>query len=159
MTEPVRVTDPDVENYVEGRAIGIDVENRRVSVRLTSEGVASSGKINQYSDDSGNIIDLDYDHLICAVGTKERRSIVPGAEEHCFPLKTAQDSKRLRVAVQEALENACRADVEGLGEQAAELKRFRRSAFVVIGGGPTGVEFAAELNDLLRDVCKPRKGP
>ena len=158
MTEPVRVTDPNVENYVEGRAIGIDVENRHVTVRLTSEGVASSGKINQYSDDSGNIIQLDFDHLVCAVGTKERRSMVPGAVDHCFPLKTAQDSKKLRVAVQEALENACRADVEGWGEL-TELKRFRRSAFVIIGGGPTGVEFAGELNDFLRDVCAPRKGP
>ena len=158
MTEPIRVTDPNVENYVEGRAIGVDVENKRVTVQLTSEAVSSSGRM-VYSDDSSNVIELAYDHLICAVGTKERRSIVTGATDHCFPLKTAQDSKRLRTAVQEALENACRADVEGFDEDTTQQKRIRRSSFVIIGGGPTGVEFAAELNDLLSDVCAPRKGP
>jgi NADH dehydrogenase FAD-containing subunit len=158
MTEPIRITNPSIDNYVEGRATSIDVENRCVSVRLTAEGISSTGKINNYVDDTSNVIEIPYDHLICAVGTKVRSSIVPGAEEHCFNLKTAQDSKVLRTAVQEALESACRADLEGWGEL-ADQKRWRRVAFVIIGGGPTGVELAGELNDFLLDICQPRTGP
>ena len=36
MTEPIRVTNPKLDNFVEGRAIGIDVEQRVVDVQLTS---------------------------------------------------------------------------------------------------------------------------
>lgn len=36
MTEPIRVTNPYIDNFVEGRAIGIDVLHRKLQVQLTS---------------------------------------------------------------------------------------------------------------------------
>ena len=33
MTEPIRVTNPLIDNYVEGRAIGADVKNKVLKVR------------------------------------------------------------------------------------------------------------------------------
>ena len=32
---------------------------------------------------AGDVIELNYDHLICAVGTAARSGIVAGAKEYC----------------------------------------------------------------------------
>ena len=123
MTEPIRVTNPFIDNFVEGQAIGVDVPNRRLKVQLTSlstvtgafKGVASTAPdrldleplddmLPEQGRGAGRVITLNYDYLVCAVGTSVRSSMVPGAKEHCFNLKTAQDSKRLRTAIGEALE-------------------------------------------------------
>ena len=137
MTEPIRVTNPYIDNFVEGRAIGVNVAEKKVQVQLSSlstvtnafKGVASSAPCRLepqpvltqivYDDDTGTplrdktqgaggVIELSYDHLICAVGTASNSIIVPGAKEYCFNLKTSQDSKRLRPAIGEALEMASR---------------------------------------------------
>lgn len=112
MTEPIRVTNPYIDNFVEGRAIGIDVVNQKVAVQLTSlstvtgafKGVAADApcrlepepvltniiydaETNSIQRDAaqgaGDVIELNYDHLICAVGTAARSSIVPGAKDYC----------------------------------------------------------------------------
>ena len=36
MTEPIRVTNPYIDNFVEGRAIGVDVEAKKVQVQLSA---------------------------------------------------------------------------------------------------------------------------
>ena len=117
MTEPIRVTNPFIDNFVEGRAIGLDVDQQKVHVRLTSlatvtgvfKGLATAApdRLEPESDiqgGAGRVITLTYDYLLCAVGTSVRSSIVPGAKENCFNLKTSQDAKRLRTAIGEALE-------------------------------------------------------
>jgi len=193
MTEPIRVTNPNIDNFVEGRAIGVDVEAKKLQVLLTSlstvtgafKGVASDAPCRLdpepvltqvvYSDDdgivlrdksqgAGGVIEISYDHLICAVGTASRSSMVPGAKEYCFNLKTAQDSKRLRTAIGEALEMASRPDVqefyyedEGTKMQAREERR-RRVRIAVVGGGPTGVELSGELCDFFAQVCSSPGG-
>ena len=143
MTEPIRVTNPHIDNFVEGRAIGVNVRDRTVQVQLTKletatrssafgYGTAATAKsrldpdecesaivfgedgsvLRDPSQGAGTVIDLAYDHLICAVGTSSRLSLVKGAADYCFPLKTSQDSKRLRTAIGESLEYASRPDVQ-----------------------------------------------
>ncbi|KAL7508453.1 hypothetical protein ACHAWX_000727, partial [Stephanocyclus meneghinianus] len=133
MTEPIRVTNPYIDNFVEGRAIGVDDDDSTIK-RDESMGV-------------GTVIELTYDYLLCAVGTASRSSMVPGAKEHCFNLKTSQDSKRLRTAIGEALEFASRPDVQ------ARAERQKRVRIAIVGGGPTGVELAGELMDFYSQVC------
>lgn len=112
MTEPIRVTNPYIDNFVEGRAIGVDVPNKKVAVQLTSlstvtgvfKGIAANapcrlepepvltrviydennGVQRDASQGAGGVIELNYDYLICAVGTAARSSIVPGAKEYCM---------------------------------------------------------------------------
>ena len=192
MTEPIRVTNPFIDNFVEGRAVGIDVENKVLSVQLSSlstvtgsfKGVAANAPCRlepeepllvnnnnnnnnngpqQYPEDARKLIELNYDYLVCAVGTSVRSSIVPGAKEYCFNLKTSQDSKRLRTAVGEALEYASRpyvseeyypGDVQQ--QQLASEERKRRVRFAIVGGGPTGVELAGEFSDFFSEIgAKP----
>jgi len=186
MTEPIRVTNPFVDNYVEGRAVGIDPNNKVVQVQLSSlstitgtfKGIAANGPCRlddeQDKDKDGNnnnnkkeegasqVIELQYDYLICAAGTRARSHIVPGAKEHCFNLKTSQDSKRLRTAIGEALEYASRPDVresyyasnDVTAQRQATMERRKRLRFVIVGGGATGVELAGEMSDFFRQVCR-----
>jgi NADH dehydrogenase FAD-containing subunit len=192
MTEPIRVTNPYIDNFVEGRAIGVDVKSKKVQVQLTSlstvtgafKGIAATAPCRLepepvltqivYGEDgtvlrdktqgAGGVIELNYDYLICAVGTASRSSIVPGAKEHCFNLKTSQDSKRLRTAIGEALEMASRPDVQEFYYPDASTKvmareeRRRRVRIVVVGGGPTGVELSGELCDFFAQICRKPDG-
>ena len=195
MTEPIRVTNPSIDNYVEGRAIGVDVPNKKVFIQLNSlgtvtgafKGIAANApdrlepepiltsSLIQYSDDgtaiqqdlsegAGRIIELNYDFLVCAVGTASRSEIVPGAKEHCFNLKTSQDSKRLRTAIGEALEFASRPDVQEYyypneeDQNLARQERRRRVRIAIVGGGPTGVELAGEMSDFFKQICSYPEG-
>jgi len=180
MTEPIRVTNPFIDNYVEGRAVSVDIPNKVLTVQLSSlatvtgafKGVAANAPcrlelepvINgETAEDARKLIELTYDYLVCAVGTSVRSKIVPGAKDHCFNLKTSQDSKRLRTAIGEALEYASRPDVSdeyypgNLQQQkVATAERKRRVRFAIVGGGPTGVELAGEMNDFFSEItAKP----
>ena len=181
MTEPIRASNPSIDSFVEGRAVGIDVEGRELTVEVTAkrkveeaiipmEGSPSISSLDEvkdseapqspiyYESDTNNeLIQLKYDYLICAVGTNVRSSMVPGAQQNCYNLKTSEDSKKLRTAIGETLEFASRPDIRGTDEALIQERR-RRVRFVIIGGGPTGVELAGELNDFLQEICQPKTG-
>lgn len=89
---------------------------------------------------------LKYDHLIVALGnvTDFRKS--PGLHAHALPFKNLTDALRLR-------DRAIRV----LGDAAIELDEARRRqmlTFVIGGGGFSGVEVAAELNDFVRRTAE-----
>ncbi|KAH0560005.1 hypothetical protein GP486_003477 [Trichoglossum hirsutum] len=72
---------------------------------------------------------------------------VPGLQ-HCNFLKTVDDVRSIRATI---LQNLERASVPATTDE----ERRRLLSFVICGGGPTGVEFAAELFDMLNeDLCK-----
>ena len=89
---------------------------------------------------------IHYDHLIFAVGSASDLSQFPGVEEHALPFKTLGDAFRLRNHLISMLEAA---DVE-------EDPFYKRQAltFVIAGGGYTGVEVTAEINEFLRVASK-----
>lgn len=67
---------------------------------------------------------------------------IPGVEEHCHFLKEISDAKHIRTRLVNCFE---RASVPGISEE----EKRRRLSFVVIGAGPAGLEFAAELRDFI----------
>ncbi len=77
---------------------------------------------------------------------------VPGASKS-LRLKSCDDARRLRTAVGECFEYASRPDVAKNHKE-----RTKRATFLVVGGGPTGVELAGELFDLAEDITRPHKG-
>jgi NADH dehydrogenase len=88
---------------------------------------------------------LAYDHLILAAGAVSTDFGVPGVEEHAYPLKNVPDAVNLRNRVLRQFERYDR-QRDAAGEGAL--------TFVVVGGGPTGVEMAGafvELFDTLND--------
>lgn len=64
--------------------------------------------------------------------------------EHCHFLKTVDHAREIRNKVMENIELACLPTT-------TDEERRRLLSFVICGGGPTGVEFAAELFDLLNE--------
>src|ERR1700743_1905534 len=64
--------------------------------------------------------------------------------EHCHFLKDITDARLIRNSVIRTLEMACLPTT-------SDEERRRLLSFVICGGGPTGVEFAAELFDMLNE--------
>jgi len=80
------------------------------------------------------------DYLVLAMGARANFFKTEGAEEHTFPLYSLTDAERLRSRLFQVLEDA---DLDQRHIQQGALN------FVVIGGGPTGVETAGALADLV----------
>jgi NADH dehydrogenase len=89
---------------------------------------------------TSEIFHLEYDYLVLAMGSITSFHGVPGAEEYSFPLKNLSDALVLRNHVIDMFEYA---DLE------IDPDVRRLLTFVVVGGGYTGIEVAAELNDFL----------
>jgi NADH:ubiquinone reductase (H+-translocating) len=82
-----------------------------------------------------NESNLSYDYLIIALGSKTNFYNIPGAEENSFTLKSLDDAIRLRNHFIHMFEIALKDKDEGI------------LTFVIVGGGATGVELAAEMSD------------
>ncbi len=89
---------------------------------------------------------LHYDHLVIALGNVTSFAGQPGLAEYALPFKYLGDALALRNRVIHTLEEA---DIE----QDRDLRRALLT-FVVAGGGFSGVEAVAELNDFVRAAAK-----
>jgi NADH dehydrogenase len=85
--------------------------------------------------------DLDYDTLVLALGSVPNYFGVEGAPEHAFPLRWMSDAIPLRHHVLTRFELAA--------TTRDPFVRRRLLTFAIVGGGPTGVEFAGALAELV----------
>ncbi len=118
-----------------GDVTRVDVERRVVRVEHGSRGDAHHH-------------DLDYDHLVLALGAVTSYRGVPGLAEHAFAMKSLGDAIALRNQVIASLEEA---DTE------CALRAGRRAALctiVVAGAGFAGVETIGALNDFAREALR-----
>jgi NADH dehydrogenase len=88
-----------------------------------------------------------FDYLVLAPGSTTQTFNTPGAE-HAFFMRELGDAIALRNHIIDCFETAAR-------ETNLELAR-KMLRFVVIGAGPTGVEVASEVQDLIDKVLLPR---
>jgi len=89
---------------------------------------------------------IEYDYLVISTGAETNYYGIPGADRLALPLKTLSDAARIRNRIIDAFETAT------LTIDKAE--RARALSFVVVGGGPTGVEVAGELAELVANMVK-----
>lgn len=89
---------------------------------------------------------LHYDHLVISLGLIVDLKRNPGMAEHSLAMKTLGDAFYLRNEVIDRLE---RADIE-----TDPVKKKRLMTFVVVGGGFSGVETIAEINDMIKDALR-----
>ena len=104
-----------------GEVVGFDLESRRVRLRD---------------------LELDYDYLVVAAGATHSYFTHPEWETLAPGLKTIEDALDIRRRVLLAFEVAER--------QGATRGRHDPLNFVVVGGGPTGVELAGTLAEIAR---------
>ncbi len=89
---------------------------------------------------------FSYDYLIVATGARHSYFGHPEWEQYAPGLKTLEDAVEIRRRIFTAFEVAEKAKT--IEEQQAAL------TFVVIGGGPTGVEMAGAIGELSRQALK-----
>lgn len=119
-------------------------------IRASAEEVDFTSKLVEISQKDATGKDqrfyLPYDKLVIGVGSTTNPHGVKGLE-NCHFLKDIDDARKIRNTVLSNLEASCLPTT-------TDEERRRLLSFVVCGGGPTGVEFAAELFDLLNeDLC------
>jgi len=85
---------------------------------------------------------VDYDFLILAPGSVTHFFGVPGAAEHAFVLKNLEQGIALRNHILCRFEHAM--------YEPDKARRRCLLSFAIVGGGPTGVEFAGALAELIR---------
>eukprot|EP01040_Poterioochromonas_malhamensis_P003197 gene3197-3408_t len=126
---------------------GLDYYQAEVSAIDLEKSCVHCSDIFQHKHD----FDLYYDALILAPGAETNTFGIKGVEnnDNVFFLKQLSHSRAIRNRLIDCFE---RASSPGVTDEA--LKRSLLT-FVVVGGGPTSVEFAAELYDFLTsDVSK-----
>ncbi|MDE7154448.1 MAG: NAD(P)/FAD-dependent oxidoreductase [Muribaculaceae bacterium] len=94
--------------------------------------------------------EIAYDRLIIAAGTTNNFFNMPDLEKKVYTLKSVEQAIRCRNDILLRLE-------EATATHDAE-KRHRLLSFVVVGGGPTGVEIAGALGEMKRYTV-PREYP
>jgi NADH dehydrogenase len=85
---------------------------------------------------------LAYDYLVVATGSSHAYFSHPEWEQFAPGLKTIEDATEIRSKIFFALEEA---DLLGAARREAVT-------FVVVGGGPTGVELAGAIAEIIRDT-------
>ena len=127
------------------------------SVVDQQQGRAMTGDKNEELETTGQVIsvkevrrregkrwEVSYDKLVIAVGCYSQTFGTPGIRENAFFMKDIGDARRIRKRVLECFE------IANLPTTSEQLRKYLLT-FAVIGGGPTGMEFAAELSDLVRE--------
>ncbi len=114
-----------------GQARSIDLERKTLSV---SHGPREAETI------------IPYDMLVLAVGSVTNFSELTGMAQHALGLKTVGDALYLRNHVIAMLEEA---DVE-----TDPTRRHELLTFIVVGGGFSGVETVAQVNDFVREAAR-----
>ncbi|PYH44887.1 putative NADH-ubiquinone oxidoreductase 64 kDa subunit [Aspergillus saccharolyticus JOP 1030-1] len=132
LVEPVRRIVQRVNgHFLKGQAEDVEFSEKLVEVSQ----VDANGKEQRFY--------LPYDKLVIGVGCVTNPHGVKGLE-NCHFLKSIDDARKIKNQVLDNMELACLPTT-------SDEERRRLLSFVVCGGGPTGVEFAAELFDLLNE--------
>lgn len=108
-------------HFILGDVIGLDIPRKLVRTRKQN---------------------IPYDYLIISAGSRPHFFGVAGASQFSFPLRTLDDAVRLRNQI------LCRFETATVEPDAAMRKQML--TFTIVGGGPTGVEYAGALAELIR---------
>ena len=106
-------------------------------------------RIYDVSEIRGDITETEvpYDMLVVGVGAENATFGIQGVREHSCFLKEIGDAQKIRKRIMDCVETAAFKD-----QPKEEINRLLH--MVVVGGGPTGVEFAGELQDFFEEDIK-----
>ncbi|XP_021633670.1 external alternative NAD(P)H-ubiquinone oxidoreductase B2, mitochondrial [Manihot esculenta] len=125
-------------DFKEAECYKIDPVNKKIHCR--SGHAKNLGGIEEFT--------MDYDLLVVAMGACSNTFNTPGVLEYAYFLKEIEDAQKIRRSIIDCYE---RASLPTISDE--EKKRIMH--FVVVGGGPTGVEYAAELHDFaVEDLAR-----
>ncbi|KAH8694314.1 putative disulfide oxidoreductase, partial [Talaromyces proteolyticus] len=133
--EPIRRKNLEVQ-YIKANVLGIEFSDKT----LLCQPAFDSLKDKQFK--------ISYDKVVISPGCSTNTFNTPGVDEYAFMVKNVNDADAIRDKINQNLEMAslpCTAE-----EQQRQLLHI-----AIVGGGPTGIEIAAELTDLFQgDLMK-----
>ncbi|MFY0630129.1 MAG: NAD(P)/FAD-dependent oxidoreductase [Flavobacteriaceae bacterium] len=122
---PLRKTINDLENYYFRLTEVVNIDAQKNTVETT-------------------IGNLEYDHLVIATGSKTNFFGSKSIEKHAMEMKSVPQSLNIRSLIIENFEEALL--TLDLDERKALMN------FVIVGGGPTGVELAGALAEMKKGI-------
>ncbi len=103
------------------------------------------GEVQDFDTDSKKVITdngvVEYDYLIVAAGATTNYFGMEAVERHSFPMKTMTEAIAIRNQIISCLERA--------EQEPDTAKRRELLTFICVGGGPTGVEEAGAISELI----------
>jgi NADH dehydrogenase len=140
VVQPVRSLPTTVyDNYIQATVQSIDATAGEVKMKLLD--VVSSNAVEE------DVV-RQYDYIVSSLGSKTFYFGVNGAAEFALPVKTLDDVKQIKNRILQSFEDA------ELATEFDELKKLLH--FIIVGGGATGVEVAAELADMINGPLSSR---
>ncbi|CAD6340803.1 unnamed protein product [Miscanthus lutarioriparius] len=143
VAEPVARIQPAVSKspgsyFLLARCIGVDPDGHTIDCETVTDGEKDSLEPWKFK--------VAYDKLVFACGAEASTFGIHGVTDHAIFLREVHHAQEIR---RRLLLNLMLSDVPGISEE--EKRRLLHC--VVVGGGPTGVEFSGELSDfIIRDV-------
>jgi NADH:ubiquinone reductase (H+-translocating) len=131
-----------LNRFVEGKIESIRADKKEVVVRHINPEAPPPGK----GITEAEIERVSYDYCIMGLGSDVNFFGVEGAEEHALTLNSLKDARRVKNRIIESFELA------QITKDETEKRRLLR--FIIAGGGPTGVELAGEISDLVYGELK-----
>jgi len=128
----------------------VDFQKKTLTIEeaIQDQGLERSDDLSKKdkSDKSrkGRLFELGWDKLVVSVGCYSQTFGTPGVRENAFFLKDVGDARKIRNRLLECFETAS-------FPSTSEQMKKQLLHFAIVGGGPTGIEFSAELNDLIRE--------
>lgn len=151
--EPVRSRyKPNVE-FIQGWADDVDFARKSVTIEENAVEYKKAAKsadlgyaeqrvgTDTANQGQGKRWTVNYDKLVVGVGCYSQTFGTKGVKEHAYFLKDISGARKIRKRILECFEFA---SLPIPREMKQQLLRF-----AIVGGGPTGMEFAAELHDLI----------
>jgi NADH:ubiquinone reductase (H+-translocating) len=117
--------------FVVGAMTALDAAARRITIAPVVTPVAGEEVLPERT--------LGYRALVIAVGSTSNYFGVPGARENTISLNATEDAERFRLRLLRLLAQAEQQKEDGAADSGLDI--------VIIGGGATGVELAAELRE------------
>ncbi|KAF2197065.1 external NADH-ubiquinone oxidoreductase 2 mitochondrial precursor [Delitschia confertaspora ATCC 74209] len=157
--EPVRSRRSNVD-FFQGWADGVDFKSKTVTIEeavidpkqglnpthmsRSNETETPEEMVKKEEANKGRMFSLTYDKLVIAVGCYSQTFGTPGVKEHALFLKDVGDARKIRNRFLTCFEAAA------LPTTTDEMRKNLLN-FAIVGGGPTGIEFAAELHDIITE--------
>ena len=130
------VIEEAVEDPLQGRALASDRHEDESKVQRAQELKEEARK--------GELFDMKWDKLLIAVGCYSQTFGTKGVKENAFFLKDVGDARKIRNRLLSCFEEASLPTT-------SEASKKQLLNFAVVGGGPTGIEWSAELHDMIAE--------
>ena len=127
--------------FVQAECTSVDVKKKKLKCIVNTDSV-------------GRPFECEYDFLIIAVGAEPVTFGIPGVREHTMFLKEVEDGINIQRRILQSLERAsallkCTSATADVDKEVSKLL-----SWVIVGGGPTGVELTAELTDFIQQEVR-----